>query len=122
MDAATAQRLPEWLCDLVLTLDLSKTAGPVPAVEGQRSPWPGGVRRALRVTGTGGVACHDLILAEAEDPPHTRQSPRTLAAFRPWGSWRDERRARGLAVSLAMAGSRARPIPAQSPARPRPGA
>src|SRR5580704_4505988 len=23
------------------------------------------------------------------DPPHTHQSPRTLAAFRPWGGWRD---------------------------------
>src|SRR5437588_2226656 len=29
------------------------------------------------------------------DPPHTRQSPRTLAAFRPWGGWRDKRRAGG---------------------------
>ena len=26
---------------------------------------------------------------EREDPPRTRQSPRTLAAFRPWGGWRD---------------------------------
>jgi len=25
-------------------------------------------------------------LPDGRDPPHTRQSPRTLAAFRPWGS------------------------------------
>src|SRR5271165_3791982 len=45
-----------------------------------------------------------LLAGTVKDPPHTRQSPRTLAAFRPWGSWRDERRARGLADSLAVAG------------------
>src|SRR5579859_2659995 len=44
----------------------------------------------------------NLILAgEGRDPSHTRQSPRTLAAFRPWGSWQDKRRARGLPTSLA---------------------
>src|SRR5271166_4582932 len=42
-----------------------------------------------------------LLAGTVKDPPHTRQSPRTLAAFRPWGGWRDERRARGLAASLA---------------------
>src|SRR5260370_25928574 len=45
-----------------------------------------------------------LLAGTVKDPPHTRQSPRTLAAFRPWGSWRDERRARGLPASLAVAG------------------
>src|SRR5258706_12946663 len=45
-----------------------------------------------------------------KDPPHTRQSPRTLAAFRPWGGWRDERRARGLPASLSVAGRPRDPV------------
>src|SRR5262245_28351950 len=41
---------------------------------------------------------------EGRDPSHTRQSPRTLAAFRPWGSGQDKRRARGLPPSVASGG------------------
>src|ERR1700684_3772207 len=41
----------------------------------------------------------------AEDPPRTRQSTRTLAAFRPWGGWRDKRRTGGRLVSLANPGT-----------------
>ncbi len=105
MHPPAAQRLAERLGDLVLALDLGEAGRAVPAVERQRrggKARPRGVRWVRGLTGTGGVACHDHILArKVKDPPHTRQGPRTLAAFRPWGSWRDERRARGLAASLA---------------------
>src|SRR6267154_2798833 len=53
---------------------------------------------------------------EVEDPPHTRQSPRTLAAFRPWGSWRDKRRARGLPPSLARPADGRVRLPVADPA------
>ena len=102
---AATQRLPEWLGDVLLTLDLCEGRRAVAAVEGQRSvrnPRPGSVRIARPAGRFGDVACHDLIRAEkGRDPSHTRQSPRTLAAFRPWGSWQDKRRARGLPPSLA---------------------
>ena len=39
------------------------------------------------------------------DPPRTRQSPRTLAAFLPWGGWRGKRRTEGRSPSLAAPGT-----------------
>src|ERR1700685_1630849 len=59
-------------------------------------------------------SCQDV-----RDPPHTRQSPRTLAAFRPWGSWRDKRRARGLQASLASRRTLLSPIRATAAGRAR---
>src|SRR5262249_33159040 len=83
--------------------DLSERGGGVAAVKGQRSRrWRAAGAGRVLGGGTGRVACHDVILARTgRDPPHTHQSSRTLAAFRPWGIWRDKRRARGLLVSLA---------------------
>src|SRR5580693_5416021 len=121
VDPAAAQRLAERLGDVILALDLSEAGRTIPAVQGQRRG-----RRLLRLgrgartlTGTGGVTCHELILAGRgkEDTPHTRQSPRTLAAFRPWGSWRDKRRARGLSASLARPGDTGASYPATRPRR-----
>ena len=91
VDPAVAQRLSQRFGDVLLADDLGEGRRAVLAVERQRS---GGGRAAAagRVLGggTGLVACHDVILARTgRDPPHTRQSPLTLAAFRPWGSWRD---------------------------------
>ena len=68
MDPAAAQRLPQRLRDLVLALDLGEAAWPVAAVEGQRGAGRSRVRSAVRVTGTGGVACHDLILPKIRTP------------------------------------------------------
>ena len=91
VDTPVEQGLPERFGDLLLALDLGEGGGPVLAVQGQRGS---GCRRAglarITVRGAGGVACHGLHPRRTgRDPPHTRQSPRTLAAFRPWGSWRD---------------------------------
>src|SRR5215472_13759714 len=112
MHPAAEQRLSQRLGDVILTLDLGEAGRTVPPIQRERRGGQADLRNvsaAWALTGTGGAACHDLILAECtlagtvRDPPHTRQSPRTLAAFRPWGGWRDERRARGLAASLTAA-------------------
>src|ERR1700691_316853 len=90
IDPATSESLPERLCDVVLATDFSEGGGAVLAVEGQAAALVGVFR-------------HDLILAgrvaecrrNMKDPPRTRQSSRTLAAFRPWGGWQDKRRTGG---------------------------
>jgi hypothetical protein len=123
--SAAAKRLPERLGDVVLALDLGEASRAIPAVERKRSGRKARrravcARFASDVAWIQGVACHDLILAgipppgRQKDPPHTRQSPRTLAAFRPWGGWRDERRAGGLDVSLAAAAGAAAQDPAET--------
>src|SRR5215470_2626717 len=105
MHPAAAQRLLERLGDVFLALDLGESGGAVTPVQGKRCV--GHSRADLTLMArvavrSGNVACHDLIRAVegGGDPSHTRQSPRTLAAFRPWGSWRDARHARGLPSSL----------------------
>ena len=91
VDPAVAQRLPQRLGDVVLADDLGERLGPVAAVQRERGvddPRAILIPRAAAAAGTGDVACRDLIRAvERKGPPRTRQSPLTLAAFRPWGSW-----------------------------------
>src|SRR5215469_18674706 len=119
MHTAAAERLPERLSNVILALDLGECGWPVPAVQGQGRGGEGR-SRAIRVVGARtrppGYVCHDLILAEltlagaVKDPPHTRQSPRTLAAFRPWGSWRDNA-VRGVSRQCSHAGGGPAPDP-----------
>jgi hypothetical protein len=68
VDPAAAQRLPERLGDVILALDLSEARRAVPPVQRQRRGGSGLrlARWARTLTGTGGVACHDLILAGRE--------------------------------------------------------
>src|SRR5215470_10169240 len=112
---------------MLLATDLSECRRTVPAVKRQRGgSWRAAGAGRVLGGGTGLVACHDVILARTgRDPPHTRQSSRTLAAFRPWGIWRDKRRARGLQVSLAgrvlsCGRSRASAAPVSCPAEDSP--
>ncbi len=68
MHPAAAQRLPQRFCDVILAFDLGESGRTIPAVERQRrgrGTWPRRVGGAGIRTGTGDVACHDLILARA---------------------------------------------------------
>ncbi len=72
MHPAAAQRLPERLGDVLLSLDLSERGRPVAAVERERSvgnigTGPNSIARPAGRTGD--VACHDLIRAEEGKGP-----------------------------------------------------
>ena len=87
VDPPGAQRLGERAGDVFLPLHLGERRRAVLAVEGQVR-W--GRRSAGLVSSRSDAAA--AISSSSPvigDPPHTHQSPRTLAAFRPWGGWRD---------------------------------
>ena len=88
MHAIVCQGAGERLGDVLLTDDVGQTPRPVGAVEGRGHP----------VTLAPG--------ADVRDPPHTRQSPPALAAFRPWGIQRGDA-ARGVGSSVRRAGRHA---------------
>jgi hypothetical protein len=68
VDPAAAQRLAERIGYVILALDLCEARRAVPAVQRQRRSGSRLrlVRWARTLTGTRGVACHDLILAGRE--------------------------------------------------------
>ena len=101
MQPAGAQRLHQRLGDVLLPDDLGERARPVLAVQRQRHDPPPSVPVA-RPPARGPRYRHgDRQLAPTvrqprhRGPPCTRQSSLILAAFRPWGGSRGERRTRG---------------------------
>src|ERR1019366_9163810 len=89
VDPAVAKGLAERFRYVILAFDVSKRGRPVSPVQREPRWWPAGRGLVLR----GGrprplPSPHPRRAGKGSAPPHTRQGPRTLAAFRPWGSWR----------------------------------
>ena len=79
IDPARSQRRPQRLCDVLLPHHLGKGRGPIFTVESER--------HEPRLTQESDTPAHPAIRTEPgkKGDPRTRQSSRTLAAFRPWG-------------------------------------
>jgi hypothetical protein len=86
MNAIAGQRPRQRLRHVLLADDVGQPARPVGAVQ----------RRGHPVTLVRGC--------DAGDPPHTRQSPPALAAFRPWGIQQDDA-ARGVGGESTTGGA-----------------
>ena len=79
VDPVVGERLRQRLGDVLLADQVSKPLGAVTAIQGLRHvPHPNPRALTTQVTWRPPDA--------RRDPPRTRQSPPTLAAFRPWGS------------------------------------
>ncbi|GES19899.1 hypothetical protein Aple_027950 [Acrocarpospora pleiomorpha] len=101
IDPPTPQRLAQRLGDVFLPLDLCERPWPVLAVERETHTVSSG--RASPMVGSGIAR-----IPKPEDPPHTRQSPLILAAFRPWGGSQDDA-ARGVLTQSSPARQCVRP-------------